>query len=242
MGSEKKKLRHFAVIVAGGKGLRMQSDLKKQYMVLDKVPVLVRSLLVFDRHPRVDEIILVVPETDMAFCRDSLVAPFNIATALHLVPGGITRQDSVTNGLAKAKTLSANSKESLVLVHDGVRPFVEPELVDACLDKAIEVGACIPALQLTDTIKMSTDGRQISETLDRNLLYRAQTPQVFRLDLLLSAFAQAKKTGFSGTDEASILEHAGIPVHLVPGNLFNIKLTTPRDLDLAEFLLGRNKS
>ncbi len=240
MGSEEKKFRHFAVIVAGGKGLRMKSDRKKQYLVIDKVPVLIRSLLVFDHHPRVDEIILVVPETDMTFCRDTLIAPFNIATPLHLISGGITRQNSVTNGLDKIITLCGTPKETLVLVHDGVRPFVEPDLVDACLDKAAEVGACIPALAITDTIKKSMDGRQITNTLDRSLLYRAQTPQVFRLDLLLSAITHAKKTGFSGTDEASMLEHAGIPVHLVPGNLFNIKLTTRGDLDLAEFLLDRN--
>ena len=240
MGSCENSLKVFAVIVAGGRGLRMQSDRKKQYMVLDKIPVLVRTLMVFDRHFRTDEIILVVPESDADFCRHDLIAPYEIKTPLHIVPGGITRQDSVNNGLDKVDKLSANPKTTLVSVHDGVRPFVSPELVDACLDKAMETGACIPSLQLTDTIKMSKGGTQVNETLDRSRLYSAQTPQVFRLDLILSAFTHAEKTGFSGTDEASVLEHAGIPVHMVPGALFNIKLTTPRDLDLADFLLSRN--
>lgn len=232
----------FAVIVAGGKGLRMSSDQRKQYMVLEGIPVLVRTLQVFDRHPRVDEIILVVPEKDLAFCRDTLIRPYKISTPFHMVPGGVTRQDSVSNGLARAETLSDNHAQSLLLVHDGVRPFIRKALVDDCLDNARQTGACIPALQMTDTVKKSLDGEQIADTFDRKVLYRAQTPQVFRLDLILSAFANAEKSNFTGTDDASILEHAGIPVHLVPGDMFNIKLTTPRDLVMARFLLDRKDS
>ncbi len=225
------------MIVAGGKGVRMQSNLKKQYMSLNGIPVLVRTLMAFDRHPRVDEVILVVPETDLVYCRDILIRPFALSGPLHIVPGGITRQDSVAAGLAMAESFSTDNKSTFALVHDGVRPFVNPALVDACMAKAKETGACIPALELADTVKEIYAGNRISKTLDRNILFRAQTPQVFRLDLVLTAFSHARETDFSGTDEASILEHAGIPVYTVAGDPFNIKLTTPQDLALAEFLI-----
>jgi len=226
-----------AVIVAGGKGVRMQSDLKKQYMTLDGIPVLVRTITAFDSHPCVDEIILVVPKTDLDYCRDELIRPVALSAPLHIVPGGISRQDSVSAGLAMANYLSADNKSTLVLVHDGVRPFVNPSLVDACLDKAKETGACIPVIEISDTVKEIRAESRISKTLDRRILFRAQTPQVFRLDRILAAFSHALKNDFSGTDEASILEHAHIPVHTVDGDPFNIKLTTPQDLLLAEFIL-----
>ncbi len=226
-----------AVIVAGGKGVRMGSSLKKQYLSLDGIPVLVRTLLAFDTHPRVDELIVVVPPTDLAYCRETLINPNTLTRPLHLVAGGPCRQDSVACGLAMAQSLSRDNKSSFVLVHDGVRPFVDPALTDRCLDKANETGACIPSLGISDTVKKVGKDNQIVKTLDRGLLFCAQTPQVFRLDLILSAFAHAVKTDFSGTDEASILEHAGIPVYTVSGHPFNIKLTTPRDLVLGQFLI-----
>ncbi len=231
------KFRVIALIVAAGKGLRMQSTLKKQYMVLAGLPVLTRTLKAFDSFSLVDEIILVLPETDMDFCRDTLVEPFGFKTPIHIVAGGATRQDSVSNGLSKIAEISDRHEETLVLIHDGVRPFVQPSLVEACVERAISSGACIPAIPVSDTVKEVLSGDIISKTLDRNLLYRAQTPQVFRLDLVLSAYSQAKKHGFLATDEASVLENAGIPVFIVPGSFFNIKLTTQDDLVMARFLL-----
>ncbi|WDP88343.1 MAG: 2-C-methyl-D-erythritol 4-phosphate cytidylyltransferase [Desulfobacter sp.] len=229
---------NIAVIVAGGKGLRMQSDIKKQYLTLAGLPVLSRTIRAFDGHPRIDGIILVVPPADFKYCRDNIVAQANPATPLHLAAGGQTRQESVSSGLAKAADISQrNPKTVFVLVHDGVRPFVKPALVDACLDRASETGACIPALEMTDTIKQVDAGRRIVKTLDRTKLFRAQTPQVFRLDLLAAAYDHAAKTEFTGTDEASVLEHTGMPVDTVAGDSFNIKLTTPADLMTAEFLL-----
>ncbi len=166
-----------------------------------------------------------------------MISQVELSAPLHIVPGGNTRQDSVAAGLATANALSVDNNSTFVLVHDGVRPFVNPSLVDACLSKAKETGACIPALEISDTIKEITKENRISKTLDRGVLFRAQTPQVFRLDHILISFSHARETGFSGTDEASILEHAGIPVYTVPGDPFNIKLTTPHDLILARFIL-----
>ncbi len=229
-----------AVVVAGGKGLRMQSDIKKQYIQLGGLPILARTLSVFVRHPRVDRTILVVPESDLDYCRREIVPAVSDSQRIALVGGGNKRQDSVANGLATAKTMVAvDNSCPLVLVHDGVRPFVPRQLIDQCIKKARKTGACIPALNITDTIKKADSTGCIIDTLDRSRLYRAQTPQVFRLDLLISAYDKAAATGFIGTDEASMLEHAGLPVHIVAGDPFNIKLTTPEDIHLAEFILKK---
>jgi 2-C-methyl-D-erythritol 4-phosphate cytidylyltransferase len=227
-----------AVIVAGGKGTRMGGDRKKQYLELDGVSVLVHTLQAFDRHDQTHAIILVVPESDLGFC-NTLVCSRPFDTPVHLVAGGIERQDSVENGLRLAKGLCKTPEQTLVMVHDGVRPFVSHRLMDACLAGAQTTGAVIPAVKIADTIKTVDDQGNIVNTLDRRRLYRAQTPQTFRLDLGLSAFAHAGDTGFRGTDEASILAHSGIPVNVVSGDETNIKLTTPRDLGLAELILSR---
>lgn len=229
--------RHLAIIVAAGKGLRMQSNEKKQYLKLDKIPVLTRTIKKFESHGKINDIILVLPGDDRAFCKEHLIDPFNFKTSIHLVNGGVTRQESVFYGLGKACELSHSFDKTIVLIHDGVRPFIDKSLIDDCIGKAIVNGGCIPAVKITDTIKKVTR-EKISKTLDRELLFAAQTPQVFRLDLILKAFEHARATSFSGTDDASIMEHAGLPVSITQGSLTNIKLTTPEDLSLAHYLLN----
>lgn len=229
--------RHIVIIVAAGKGVRMHSREKKQYLKLDKVPVLTRTIAVFDSHEKISDIILVLPEADRAFCMDSLIEPYGIQTPIHLVDGGATRQESVFNGLEKACDLSQETNTSLVLIHDGVRPLVDGALIDDCIAKAVINGACIPAVKITDTVKI-VEGTQISKTLDRELLFLAQTPQVFRLDLIFKAYIHARGDSFSGTDDASIMEYAGLPVFITKGSLSNIKLTTPEDLSLARYFLS----
>lgn len=230
--------RHIAIIVAGGKGQRMQSRQKKQYLELAKIPILTRTITVFDSHEKIDDIILVVPEADRKFCRETILEPFCFTTPLHLVAGGIRRQESVFNGLKKACKISLDLGKTMVLIHDGVRPFIGKTLIDDCIAKAIINGACIPAVKITDTVKKVLEGQQIAKTLDRDCLYKAQTPQVFRLDLVLKAYEHAKITSFAGTDDASLMEHAGLPVFVTKGSLFNIKLTTPEDLSLADYFLN----
>ncbi len=227
-----------AIIVAGGKGLRMQSDQKKQFIELDGVPVLIRTLRKFDRHKQISSIILVVPESDLHFCTHDLICPYTFNSELHIIKGGTTRQDSVNNGLAKAQSLCAESQETLVLVHDNVRPFVNHEMIDKSIAVAKKKGACIPAIQISDTVKEVDTNGQVCRTISREKLFRAQTPQVFQLPLILEAMSNAQGTGFSGTDEASLCEHLGIPVHVVEGDRFNIKLTTPEDLTLARYFLS----
>ena len=233
------KISAIAVIVAGGKGTRMGADRKKQYLELSGIPVLVHTLNAFELYSRIHAIVLVVPEPDLGYC-NRLVSSQSFNTPVHLVAGGIERQDSVANGLNQAAGLCDRPEQTLVMVHDGVRPFVSREILDACLAGAQKIGAVIPALKVSDTIKTVDDGGKIINTLDRSRLYRAQTPQTFRLDLGLCAFAHAGKTGFRGTDEASVLAHSGIPVGIVPGAETNIKLTTPQDLSMAERILSQS--
>ena len=237
----KEKFKNIAIIVAGGKGLRMQSSVKKQFIDLDGIPVIVRTLAAFDMHCRVDEIILVVPEQDLDFTRNDLLHRFSFSTPLHIIKGGVTRQDSVGNGLDKALKICIRPKITFVLIHDGVRPFVGENLVDRCLDGALKNGACIPVLGIFDTVKRADKNGKIICTLDRDGLFRAQTPQVFRLDLIVKAASYARNTGFLGTDEASICEHAKLPVDIVDGGPFNIKLTSPQDLIFAGLIIQAKK-
>lgn len=221
------------VIVAAGKGCRMGGAIKKQYLVFDKIPVLTRTLMVFDQHDLLDDIILVVPEDDQAYCRKSIIQPFAFSQKIHVVAGGKTRQESVFNGLNKAKQITAARAGSLVLIHDGVRPFVSPDLINRLMAVAARQGGCIPVLAVNDTLKLVARNQQVEKTLDRDQIYRAQTPQVFCLDSILKAFAYAGVRNFTGTDDASVMEHAGFSVYTTRGEVTNIKLTTPDDLILA---------
>jgi 2-C-methyl-D-erythritol 4-phosphate cytidylyltransferase len=232
-------IRRIPVIVAGGKGCRMGSQTRKQYLMLDKIPVLTRTLMVFDRQEAMDEIVLVIPETDRAWIQKNVIRPYGFTRPIHLVSGGRTRQESVFNGIRKAGYLADDPACTLVLIHDGVRPFVTHELIDQLMERAIQKGGCIPVLAVTDTLKQVDSDRRIQKTLDRNRIYRAQTPQVFCLDLILQAFEHARSTRFTGTDDASIMEHAGVVVHTITGSAANIKLTTPHDLVLAHQLINR---
>ncbi|WP_020587699.1 2-C-methyl-D-erythritol 4-phosphate cytidylyltransferase [Desulfobacter curvatus] len=238
---KKETFKNIAVVVAGGKGLRMQSTVKKQFIDLEGIPVIVRTLAAFDTHCRVDEIILVVPEQDLDFTRNDFLQRFSFSTPLHIIKGGVTRQDSVGNGLDKALKICVQPETTLVMIHDGVRPFVGKNLINRCLDGALKTGACIPALGVFDTVKRVDENGKIICTLDRDKLFRAQTPQVFRLDLIVKAASHAQNTGFLGTDEASICEHAKIPVAMVDGGSFNIKLTSPQDLIFASIIIQAKK-
>jgi 2-C-methyl-D-erythritol 4-phosphate cytidylyltransferase len=210
------------LIVAAGEGRRFGGA--KQFAPLGGRPVLAWSVEAFARHPRVDAMILVLPPG-----RDG--APFlaldpKVRAA---VEGGPRRQDSVRNGFDR---LAADG-EGLVLVHDGVRPFVAPALIDRVLEAAAAYGAAVPAVEIEDTVKEVRDGRVV-RTASREGLVRAQTPQGFRFGVLRDALDHARVTGFLGTDEASLVEHLGRTVVVVPGDPRNIKITRAEDLALAE--------
>lgn len=222
----------FAIIVAAGSGKRMKRSLAKQYIDIDGTPILSKTLAAFDSHPEVGEICLVIPAADMDFCRERILGPGGFTSRIHLVAGGERRQDSVVNGLS-----AISARQGIVLIHDGVRPFVTHELISACISGAAQTGACIAAIPASDTIKQGSQNGRITATLSRDALWLAQTPQAFDLELLRKANAYAEKLGFSGTDDASLVEHLGHPVAIVSGSSFNIKITTPDDLLLARGII-----
>jgi 2-C-methyl-D-erythritol 4-phosphate cytidylyltransferase len=223
-----------AVIVAGGSGLRMRSASRKQYLELDGVPILGRTLTAFDRCPDVDRILLVLPADDIDQVGRSVLDRLALEHPVDVVAGGIRRQDSVCNGL----TAVGDGVET-VLIHDGVRPFVRSSLIRACLDGVAATGACIPAIPAVDTLKRVDDRGTVVTTLDRQDIQCAQTPQTFDLALIRRAHRVARQHGFSATDDSSVAEFAGERVTVVPGDPDNIKITHPHDLTLAEVILAR---
>lgn len=223
-----------AVIVAGGSGMRMKAPVKKQYLILDGVPIVSHTLMAFDRYPDLDRIVLVVPEEDLEFCRANIVAPLSLDHDVQLVAGGRRRQESVLNGLAVLGV-----SDGTVLIHDGVRPFVRPFLISACLAGVKATGACIPAILATDTLKQVDEKGVIIRTLDRQQIRLAQTPQTFSIGLIRCAHQLAVQRGFAATDDASAAEFSGVRVTVVPGDRDNIKITTPQDLTIARGILDK---
>lgn len=223
-----------SVIVAGGSGLRMGASVKKQYLCLNETPILVHTLKAIDRFHALDHMVLVVPEEDLDWCQDRLITPFSFDHPVHLTAGGPQRQESVRNGL---KRLAGNDSD-IVMIHDGVRPFVREALMESLISQVSLTGACIPAVPVTDTLKQVDENGIIASTLDRRFIHLAQTPQVFFLKTIQKAHAIAEKCGFRATDDASVAEFAGESVKIIPGDPRNIKITTPADLILASAILA----
>lgn len=223
----------FVVIVAGGKGLRMASAVRKQYLDLLGLPVLAHTLKPFVACKDIKAIVVVVPHLDMTFCRDTILKSQELEPRVTLVAGGSDRQASVKNGLLAVKSLRRAGSHCLVMVHDGVRPFVNQAMIQRCLGAAREHGAAIPVVPVKDTLVRGDDEGFAVKTVDRTGLFQVQTPQCFDLDLVLSAHDHALATGFSGTDDASLVEHMGHRVFMTRGSAENIKITTRDDLFLA---------
>ena len=222
-----------AVIVAAGKGVRMQTPLPKQYLSLAGLPVLSRTLLVFDACDPVDEIYLVIPEDDFDYCRRKILNSVTLNKKIHLVSGGIRRQQSVYNGLQK---IDASCR--IVVIHDGVRPFVNKEQVAATIEGARKFGACILGVPAAETLKQVDASDNIVHTLQREQVWLAQTPQTFRCELIKKAHAKAKEAGYVGTDDAALVERLGEPVKMIRGSRGNIKITHQEDLEMAQCLMA----
>jgi len=221
-----------AVIVAGGNGIRMQADIRKQYLILGKLPILCHTLAAFVASPLIHHIYLVVPETDFKFCEKEVIAATPGHQAIHLVAGGENRQASVYHGLS-----AVTDVDGIVVIHDGVRPFVTPLEIEACLKWAENDGACILGIPVVDTLKKVDEDGHIIQTVARQHIWRAQTPQAFQYHLIKKAHDLAISKGITGTDDASLVERMGFRVRMIPGSPCNIKITTPEDLMMAQGIL-----
>ena len=219
----------YVIIVAGGKGLRMGSDIPKQFLPVGGKPVLMRTIERFREYSPTLQIILVLPKAQQEYWKE-LCLKHNFTVAYQLADGGETRFHSVQHGLA----LIPDNAEGIVGVHDGVRPFPSIEVIRNCYETAREKKTAIPVIPVVETVRHLKG--ETSETVPRNDYRLVQTPQTFDIQLLKAANRQPYNDGF--TDDASVVEAFGFNITLVEGNRENIKITTPYDLKIAEVLIG----
>lgn len=217
-----------AVIVAGGSGMRMGNELPKQFLLLDGKPILLYSIDAFLSAFQDIKIILVLPKQYIEYTRE-LLNNFGYPAHIQLIEGGATRFHSVKNGISFA------NQDDVIFVHDAVRCLVSTQLIERCYEKALTAGSAIPVIPIRDSMRrIAVDGS--SEVVSRDQLYSVQTPQTFQGSILIPAFQVDYKETF--TDEATVVEHAGIQVHTVEGEEQNIKITYPDDLLYAKWRIG----
>lgn len=225
-------MKTLAILLAAGRGERMGAGKPKAFLLVAGQSMLLRAAHAFEAAPSVDAVVAVVPEAELEAAQEVLEP---IRKLWGVTSGGPRRQDSVLEGL---KLAPEGFDEGIVLVHDAARPLVEAELIEAVVRAARRTGAALPVVGLVDTVKRVRDGR-VRETLDREELAAAQTPQGFRYGLLVRAYEKAFLLGLTVTDEATAVERLGEPVEAVPGSARNLKITTPEGLAWAEALLRR---
>lgn len=225
----------FALIPAAGMGKRMGASINKQYLLLGGRPILAHTISVFEESPLIDGICLVIPADEIPYCREQVVQACGFRKVIEIVAGGRERQNSVLNGLNALQRHAGG--EDVVLIHDGVRPFIPPALISQSIAVARSGDGALVAVPAKDTIKTVRNGIVI-DTPDRETLWQAQTPQSFLFSVILNAHRSAVEAGFSGTDDASLIERQNRTVRIVRGDYRNIKITTPEDLILAEAFLA----
>ena len=227
-----------AIVLAAGRGKRMQSDVAKQYLLVRNKPVLYYSLKAF-QDSLVDEIILVTAESEIAYCKEEIVEKYEFSKVSQIVVGGKERYHSVHNGLKACKDAD------IVLIHDGARPFVDDAIIARNINMVKEYGACVTGMPVKDTIKIADAEGFVQETPRRDLIWAIQTPQTFRYDLIRNAYdtflnnEEVNCKSYNVTDDAMVAElFGGLKVKLVEGSYNNVKITTPEDMVLAEAILG----
>jgi len=217
-----------AIIVAGGSGTRMGSAVPKQFLLINGLPILAHTLHAFHRADSSMQIVLVLP-ADQVSAWNALVSEHGISVNHMVVTGGVERSDSVQNGLK-----AIGDQGAVVAVHDGVRPLVSAQLITHCFTEAQTHGSAIPVTPISSSVRTVTEAG--NQAVDRSSLRTVQTPQCFQREILEQAFAD--NPGVQVTDEASLVELNGHPIHLIDGEETNIKITTPHDLRLAEVILS----
>ncbi len=226
-----------AIVLAGGKGSRMNSDIPKQYLDLLGKPVLFYSLQAFEESIT-DEIILVTGSGEQEYCRKEIVEKYQFRKVMHIVEGGAERYHSVQRGLAAAKGAD------YVLIHDGARPLVTSTVINAAVDVVKQTGACVVGMPVKDTIQIVDEKRKIISTPVRSRTWLAQTPQCFSYELALTSYDKAIESGDNDiTDDAMVIQRYGNGhVVMLEGGYENIKVTTPEDIMVAECFLKRRDS
>ncbi len=235
------------IVLAGGKGTRMQSDVPKQYMELLGKPLLYYALKAFEES-NVERVVLVTAEGEEEYCRKELVERYGFTKVTAVTAGGAERYASVWNGLQCLKKQADEeqgmlAEPDIVLIHDGARPLVTTELINRLITETEHYGACVAGMPVKDTIQMTDEGGAITLTPKRDSLWTAQTPQSFEFLLAYEAYEQLMdESEISVTDDAMVVGlYTDRPIQMVRGSYTNIKVTTPEDLVLAEaFLLHRN--
>jgi 2-C-methyl-D-erythritol 4-phosphate cytidylyltransferase len=218
-----------ALVTAGGIGTRMQNRMPKQFLELQGVPILARSIMAFDNHPLINRIVVTAPKGHESKVQSLIVRTYRLKKVTKIVTGGSTRQESVYNGLVHLV------ESDIIAIHDGVRPLVSAEVITATILAAQSSGASIAGIPVKETVKKQ-DG-PILETVPRSNLWMAHTPQTFRTSLIVEAHQKSIQDGFFGTDDASLVERLGHPITIVEDTLYNVKITKPSDLKLANIYL-----
>ncbi len=220
------------IIVAAGKGRRMNSAVAKQYIELKGREILSYTVETFNKSRFINEIVLVTGEADVESVKNNIVKKYGFDKVKAVVSGGSERQYSVNNGL---KLVSADC--DVVLIHDGVRPFVADKYIESLINTAYEHGACVLGVPVKDTIKVCDSENTIASTPERSSLWIAQTPQCFGYEIIKKAYDKAMQDGILGTDDSMLAERTGIKIKMVEGDYNNIKITTPEDLYIGERIL-----
>lgn len=218
-----------AIIPAAGIGVRMGSGIKKPYLKIGSKPILAHTLQVFEKSLVVDDIFVVVSDEDIKRCKDEVINPYNFHKVADVLAGGKTRQASVFNGIQRT-----SDDTDIIIVHDGVRPFITEKIIETSVESAFQWGAAVVAVPVKDTIKVADNDNFVSSTPDRSQLWAIQTPQVFRREILIKAHLYAQEQNIDATDDSALVEKLGYKVKLVMGNYRNIKITTPEDLVIAK--------
>ena len=226
-----------AIIAAAGVGKRMGQATPKQFLAVLGQPLLAHTLIPFEAVQEVSEIILLIPAGWEEHCRKVVIEKYGFKKVTKVISGGKERQDSVYLGLNEASNTT-----DMIIVHDGVRPLVTEALIQMSIRTASDSGAAVVAIPLTDTLKQVTMDGLVKRTLKRDGLWLVQTPQTFQKKIILEAYEAAYRDQFYGTDDAALVERVGFPIKIVLGSGMNLKITTPDDLRLSEFLLRQRSA
>ncbi len=221
-----------AIIPAAGKGIRFNSNIPKQFVKIQEKPILIWTIEALQQCDFIDQYLVVLPRDNFSdWCK--LLETFISARNVKFIEGGSERWESVWRGLC-----SLSEKTQWVIIHDGARPLVTPELVQKVFNKAIETEAAICGMPSSDTVKNVKNDR-VCTTLNRTNIWLVQTPQIFSKNRIIEAYKKAIETGWHGTDDASFMERAGYLVHVVLGDKNNIKITTQEDMEWLEWYLSK---